>query len=186
MKRQHLALVIKTLILVLALVLTAQAQKTNYDKLTGTTEVTSERLTVYSFHGFLVPPTKVYLRSFVLHKKDETISGLRVSVFNTTGWFPRPSDLLYILADGQRYQYEVPLDVPKRKKHLDTVTTEIDYPIDANTLKAILSSKSVEMRVDNWSFTLKEKQLEKLRKPSVASFDGKPANAPSERTRKNA
>ena len=34
----------KTLMLILVLTLTAQAQKTIYDKLTDTTEVTSERL----------------------------------------------------------------------------------------------------------------------------------------------
>ncbi len=89
--------------IILALTLTAQAQKTTRDKLTETTEVRSDRLTVFQFHGFWVPPTKVDLSSFVRHKEDETISGLRVWV-NTTGWFPKPGEVLYIKADGQRYE----------------------------------------------------------------------------------
>lgn len=77
------------------------------------------------FHGFWVPPTKVDLSSFVRHKEDETISGLRVWVLNTMGWFPKPGEVLYIKADGQRYEYEAPLEEPKRIKHLDTRRTEV-------------------------------------------------------------
>lgn len=158
------------LVLIAALTLTVHAQKATHDDVTGITEVTSERLTVFQFHGFWVPPTKVYLKSFVIHNKGgEPIGGFKISVFNTTGWFPRPSDLLYVLADGQRYQFEVPLDPPKRSKRFDSVTTEIAYQVDANVLNTILNAKSVEMRVDNWSFSLKENQLKKLRKPFTMS-----------------
>lgn len=147
----------KTLLLILAIAVSAQAQKAHerYDKFTDTTEATSGQLTVWKC-GLLAPPCTMSLESFVLKKNGNVIeSGLRVSVLNETGWGPNDS-VLYVLVNGEK-RLEYNPGASKTEAVFGYVRTTLTYNIDADDLRSLLSAKTAEMKMDSKSFKLKDK-----------------------------
>lgn len=85
------------------------------------------------------------------------ICGLTLRWFAMRGWFARPGEKLYIIADGKHYE------VKPDDALLSSGLTVLLYSFDPAELNKILSSASVEMKVADLTFQLKEKQLKKLR-----------------------
>lgn len=160
----------KALLIILAITIVVQAQKAHerYDKFTDSTEASSGRLTVWKC-GFLASPCDMSLESFVIKKGGIIIeSGLRLSVFNQTGWSPNDS-VLYVLIDGQRrIQYSV--GPYKSEDAVGWIRTTLTYDIQPDDLKSLLSARQVEMKIDTTTFKLKDK-LKDLQKvlPYLAS-----------------